>query len=178
VARMMVCVRCGSQGRPKTVTPGSFLMEIVLWLAIILPGLLYSIWRLSARKKACPVCGATDLVPPSSPKGAQILGELSANPSPVAVHPTPQSDGFEGYCQYRFDGKGRGRTGHIENGRLAMKGADPINLAALSESLETRLASDDPWESRTIKDVEVEDRDGQTWGVVDLDPSLRGFGVG
>lgn len=51
------CHQCGGQGRPALYTPDSILIEIVLWLCFIIPGLLYSLWRHAARKKVCSYCG-------------------------------------------------------------------------------------------------------------------------
>ena len=49
----LYCVTCGTTGRPKRVTRGSLLIELVLWLCFIVPGLIYSLWRLSTRHTAC-----------------------------------------------------------------------------------------------------------------------------
>ena len=68
----MICTVCGSSEKPKVSTPGSFFIELVLWLAFIVPGLLYSIWRLSKRHKVCAVCGSALLVPVSSPVGRSL----------------------------------------------------------------------------------------------------------
>ena len=70
-----ICTRCGSIGKPKTVTSGSFLIEIVLWCFMILPGILYTLWRLTTRRKACRSCGASDLVSVDSPIGRRIRVE-------------------------------------------------------------------------------------------------------
>ena len=70
----MFCTRCHNVGTPKLVTPGSILVELILWLFILLPGLIYSIWRLTARHKACSSCGSKELVPLDSPAARQILG--------------------------------------------------------------------------------------------------------
>ena len=51
----LVCTTCGTVGNVKTVTPGSFALELVLWLLLLLPGVLYTAWRL-VNKGA--VCGA------------------------------------------------------------------------------------------------------------------------
>ena len=74
VSKQMLCPNCGTQGRPKTVTKGSILIEIVLWLCLIVPGLIYSIWRLTSRHKACPACDAPGMIPIDSPRAQQILG--------------------------------------------------------------------------------------------------------
>lgn len=63
----MFCKSCGHSGPSKNHTPGSLLIEIVLWICFIVPGLVYSLWRLSAKKAACSACGSLDLVPPNSP---------------------------------------------------------------------------------------------------------------
>lgn len=61
------CMTCGAEGEPVRVTRGSFGVELVLWLCFIVPGLLYSLWRVSGRHDACAKCGSTVLVPPTSP---------------------------------------------------------------------------------------------------------------
>jgi hypothetical protein len=62
------CTVCGHTGKPKTVTRGSFLIEVVLWLALIVPGVIYSLWRLTTRHKCCAKCGSTLIVPTDSPR--------------------------------------------------------------------------------------------------------------
>lgn len=61
------CTTCGTVAKPKSVTRGSVWLELVLWLMFIIPGLLYSIWRLTTRHHACRACGAQTLVPVDSP---------------------------------------------------------------------------------------------------------------
>ena len=63
----MYCKRCGHVAEPINRTNGSLALEIVLWFMLILPGLLYSTWRLTTRRKVCPHCGSEDLIPPDSP---------------------------------------------------------------------------------------------------------------
>lgn len=74
-----ICSKCGTVGKPKTITKGSILIEVVLWICIILPGVIYSIWRLSTRHKACAACGSSSMVPLNSPIGRKLKGELSNN---------------------------------------------------------------------------------------------------
>jgi len=73
MANIFICPNCGHQGKPKNVTRGSILIEFVLWLAFILPGLIYSLWRLTTRTKVCPSCGAPNMVPTDSPGGRQLV---------------------------------------------------------------------------------------------------------
>lgn len=61
------CTSCGHEGPAKTVTRGSIAVEIVLWICFLLPGLVYSVWRLSSKYKACTSCGSRTLVPTGSP---------------------------------------------------------------------------------------------------------------
>ncbi|MFA5438209.1 MAG: hypothetical protein WC293_06590 [Candidatus Omnitrophota bacterium] len=73
--KTLVCKSCGYLGKAKTVTKGSLGMEIVLWLFFIFPGVLYSIWRLSSKHKACPKCGNTTLIPYDSPMAQKTIAE-------------------------------------------------------------------------------------------------------
>lgn len=68
-----VCTACGSRCIPATKTGGHFAIELILWLCFLIPGLIYSIWRLGSRQKACPACGSTALVPVNSPVGRRII---------------------------------------------------------------------------------------------------------
>lgn len=57
------CPNCQYVGKPKTFTKGSILVEIVLWLCFIVPGLIYSLWRLSTRYDGCPNCKYVNVFP-------------------------------------------------------------------------------------------------------------------
>lgn len=58
---------CGTDAKPKSKTKGSIWIELFLWLMFIVPGVIYSLWRLSTREKVCPACGAPNMVPLDSP---------------------------------------------------------------------------------------------------------------
>lgn len=74
MAKKMICTQCGTIDKPKKVPPGSLLVEIILWLCLLLPGLLYSIWRISAKRSTCPACGAINaMIPLNSPRAKQQL---------------------------------------------------------------------------------------------------------
>lgn len=72
----MICSSCGTTGIPQSDTPGSFLIELLLWCFFLLPGLIYSIWRLSARKQVCPSCKGSGMIPLNSPRGRKLAQEL------------------------------------------------------------------------------------------------------
>ena len=71
----IVCTSCGYVGEPKTVTKGSFAIEVILWLCLLLPGLIYSVWRLSSRHDGCPSCGQTTIIPSGSPMAQKFFRE-------------------------------------------------------------------------------------------------------
>ena len=79
---LTICTQCGTVGKPKMVPPGSFVVEFALWLLFILPGLIYSVWRVSTKRRTCRTCGAVDsFVPLSSPMGQRITNSLAVAPA-------------------------------------------------------------------------------------------------
>jgi hypothetical protein len=68
-----ICTRCGTIGWPKRYTPGSFAIELLLFLFFIIPGVIYGVWRLTARKWVCAACLADALVPIDSPTGRALV---------------------------------------------------------------------------------------------------------
>lgn len=87
---MNICTTCGYIGNPTRQTKGSFGVEIVLWLFFIIPGLIYSIWRLSSKQSVCPACKNPTLIPANTPKG-QELYEAAKQKSPALIE-TAQKD--------------------------------------------------------------------------------------
>ncbi len=61
------CLTCGKIDTPEVRTKGTFKMELMLWFLMVLPGLIYSVWRLTTRGECCPACGSVQLVPANSP---------------------------------------------------------------------------------------------------------------
>lgn len=51
------CPNCKYEGAGKYGVKGSFAIELILWLCFIVPGLIYSIWRLTTKGMRCPQCG-------------------------------------------------------------------------------------------------------------------------
>lgn len=70
----MYCQACGDTSSGKSHTKGSIIIELFLWLCLLLPGLIYSIWRLSSRQRVCPTCNNPGLIPTNSPKAKRELG--------------------------------------------------------------------------------------------------------
>lgn len=98
MAAEFICSNCGHLGDEKQVTKGSLGIEILLWLCFLVPGLIYSVWRLSSRYSACAHCEAPNLVPVDSPRGEQLVKQY---------HPTLSSTQLAG-ADYRGNAtKGR-----------------------------------------------------------------------
>jgi ribosomal protein S27AE len=67
-----ICTQCHYIGKEVSHTKGTFLMEIVLWIFFIVPGMVYSMWRLSTREKVCPQCGQRTMIPVTSARGLEL----------------------------------------------------------------------------------------------------------
>ena len=74
----MCCTRCGVVAVPRRITKGTLGIEIVLWLLLLVPGVLYSIWRLTSRYDGCRSCGSSELVALTSPTGREIVAQYLA----------------------------------------------------------------------------------------------------
>lgn len=83
MTKVLVCTNCGYFGKPKTVTKGSMLIEIALWLCFLFPGLIYSLWRVSSKHTACPKCGNAHMIPSDTPMGKKALTDLGVSESSV-----------------------------------------------------------------------------------------------
>lgn len=69
----MYCPNCGTVDVPKRITKGSFLVELALWLFFLLPGIIYSLWRITSRYSGCRACGMPGLIPVDSPKAREAM---------------------------------------------------------------------------------------------------------
>jgi len=70
----MVCTNCRTQSPPKMKVRGLFAVELLLWICFIIPGLIYTMWRLQNKYTVCPVCGAENMIPLHSPKARELIG--------------------------------------------------------------------------------------------------------
>mgnify|MGYP000276421539 CR=1 FL=1 len=77
----MICRNCGHTGDAKIVTKGSLIVEIFLWMLFIIPGVIYSMWRMSSKYDACKACGCIHIIPQNSPIGKKLAAD---NASTVA----------------------------------------------------------------------------------------------
>jgi hypothetical protein len=76
MAKQFICRNCGTIGASTTNTKGSLILEIALYFCMILPGLIYSIWRHASRTTGCKGCRSNDLVPVDSPMGKKLVADL------------------------------------------------------------------------------------------------------
>lgn len=83
MSKALVCTNCGYFGKAKTATKGSMLFELVLWMVFVVPGIIYSFWRMTSRHKACPKCGNTTMIPSDSPMGRKALKDLGVSEATI-----------------------------------------------------------------------------------------------
>ena len=75
----LVCTSCGAVGKPKKYMRGSSAIEIFLWVFLLFPGIVYSVWRLSTQYKGCPRCGKKTLIATDTAVGKKLLENYHAN---------------------------------------------------------------------------------------------------
>jgi hypothetical protein len=72
----VVCTACGAVGYPKKIIAGSPILEILLWLFFLLPGLIYTLWRHANQNLVCRTCGQGTVIPRDTPMGRNISSDL------------------------------------------------------------------------------------------------------
>jgi hypothetical protein len=70
-----ICTRCYQVSEAKPKVQGSFLIEVILWLAFIIPGIIYSVWRMTTKRIVCPACNSAEMVPTDTVRGKVLLEE-------------------------------------------------------------------------------------------------------
>jgi len=82
---MELCTQCLNQVKPNKGVRGYFVIEILLYILMILPGILYTLWRITGgREKTCPTCGGHAFVPIDSPAGKALLASIPQPEKKVA----------------------------------------------------------------------------------------------
>jgi len=82
----VVCSACGSIGYPKKRISGSPILEILLWLLFLLPGLIYTLWRHANQHLVCRTCGQASIIPVDSPIGRKISSDLAKSDARITMH--------------------------------------------------------------------------------------------
>lgn len=75
--KAQLCTTCGTIGPTKRLMKGSFVMELFLWMLFLIPGLIYSLWRLTTAHQGCRKCGGSNVIPLDSPVAQKFLAEQS-----------------------------------------------------------------------------------------------------
>ncbi len=70
----LICSYCGYKDKHEKYKRGSTKVEIILWLCLILPGLVYSIWRLVTKINVCPNCRTATMISTKTPHGQSLMG--------------------------------------------------------------------------------------------------------
>lgn len=85
-----LCANCGNLCYAVNKNKGSVGMEAILLLfsvllsfvnllfglALLIVFVVYCIWRLSSKFKACPTCESTNLIPADSPMARNIISQM------------------------------------------------------------------------------------------------------
>lgn len=71
----VVCRACGNVSVTRKRLKGSSIIEIILWLFFLVPGIIYSVWRLLNRAYRCKACGSFLMIPTSSPVGKEMTAK-------------------------------------------------------------------------------------------------------
>lgn len=69
-----VCRKCAYVGKPEMYKRGSLKVEIILWCALIVPGIVYSVWRRIGAIPVCPKCRYGPMMTSRSDLGYRMSG--------------------------------------------------------------------------------------------------------
>ncbi len=70
--KTLTCAHCGAIGSARWRSRGSLMIEIVLWVGFFFPGLIYSLWRHSQKKRYCQMCGGEHFSSPAAPHSDRL----------------------------------------------------------------------------------------------------------
>lgn len=79
---IFLCISCENIQVVRKKRPGSIFIEIILWLALLLPGLIYTLWRFSGEKIVCKFCLSLELIPEDSSRAQRIMNDRGSNNNP------------------------------------------------------------------------------------------------
>lgn len=60
--KLIRCPNCKFEGPVERRIKGNIIIEIALWLLLLVPGIIYTLWRSTSRYDACPACGWAHVV--------------------------------------------------------------------------------------------------------------------
>jgi len=69
------CKECHAVGTAAVHTPGNIVLELIAWCLMILPGILYTLWRNSAKKNVCKACGSEHIISVKLPLAKKLMAD-------------------------------------------------------------------------------------------------------
>ena len=75
LSKKHICRKCGTNKAPYLKRRGSLALEIFLYLFMIIPGVIYTLFRFTKIEKSCSKCGSEDVVESSTPVGQRLISE-------------------------------------------------------------------------------------------------------
>ncbi len=82
-----ICKDCGNPTIPQCKAKGSFLVELLLWCFFIIPGIIYSLWRMGSKGYVCQHCGSTLVIPTNTVAGQELLKKVeTVSPKMITQH--------------------------------------------------------------------------------------------
>jgi hypothetical protein len=75
---LYICRACWLVATPKIITKGSALIEVMLWVLFLIPGIIYSVWRYITKDKVCPACSSLAVSPIDSFMGQKFFEDMSS----------------------------------------------------------------------------------------------------
>ncbi|HEY9685916.1 MAG TPA: hypothetical protein V6C52_02960 [Coleofasciculaceae cyanobacterium] len=75
---LVFCTSCHYLGIPKLKRRGNFFVNWILMIFLVLPGIVYLLWRLcSSRLQFCPQCGSQNVIPARSLAAKKVVERLT-----------------------------------------------------------------------------------------------------
>lgn len=68
-----ICAHCGFMGSPVRVNRGHIYIEIFMWFCLVVPGVIYSVWRRIRKKGVCPECLNPEMISIYSQKARRMM---------------------------------------------------------------------------------------------------------
>jgi hypothetical protein len=156
MAEQKLCTVCGTLGNTKRYMKGSILTELLLWCFVLIPGLIYSIWRHSTVAQVCGNCGSPAVIPLGSPVAQQVLANRGASSGQIQA-PAPHSGAYALGAAARRAPTGKIAVGIIAGCLLitiisiAMNTRTPGNAAAQSTPEPSTLQAAAPMTPKVAK---------------------------
>jgi hypothetical protein len=76
-----ICEGCWAIDHPRMELRGSFAIELMLWLLLVVPGIAYARWRGRGGYPVCRRCGSSSVVSEESAQGRSLLASIPHLPA-------------------------------------------------------------------------------------------------